>query len=96
MPSTKMIQEHLHFIETGDPLLVSYQIKGNANGDKWKNILVVINGDKADKNIKLPPGSWTLVGDGNEINEQGIRNIGSTELTLPGTTAYILFDASNE
>jgi pullulanase len=96
MPSTKMIQEHLHFIEAADPLLVSYQIKGNANGDKWKNILVMINGDKADKNIKLPPGSWTLVGDGNEINEQGIRNIGSTELTLPGTTAYILFDASNE
>ncbi|HEX8462002.1 MAG TPA: hypothetical protein VF623_11250, partial [Segetibacter sp.] len=85
------IQDHLHFIETADPLVVSYMISDNANGDKWKDILVLINGDKTQKSIKMPLGKWTLAGDGNEINEQGIKDIDSTVITLPAGTAYILF-----
>jgi len=94
MPSTKMIQKHLQFIETTNPLVVNYQISGHANSDKWQNILVLINGDKANKTIKMPVGNWTLAADGNEINEQGIKKISSNEITLPGTTAYILFAAN--
>ncbi|WP_207497051.1 type I pullulanase [Aridibaculum aurantiacum] len=91
MSTTKMIQEHLRFHDTHDPLLISYEISGNANGDKWKQILVLLNGNKHDKHVSLPAGEWTLAGDGNTINEKGIRKVEGTELTIPATTAYILF-----
>lgn len=92
MPSTTMIQQHLDFIDIQDPLLIAYQLKHHANGDKWQNILVLLNGDPTGKTIKLPAGNWTIVADGDRVNEQGIGTAKTGSITLPGTCAYVLFD----
>jgi pullulanase len=91
MPSTPMIQEHLKFMPTDDPNVIAYQINGNANGDKWHNIMVLLNGGSADKAVNIPQGNWVLAGDGNKIDEHGIQNINAPSITVPGTTAYILY-----
>ncbi len=91
MPSTKMIQKHLKFIETGDPLLIGYQLTGHANGDSWKDILVLLNGNQQDKTLTIPQGNWVLAGDGNTINEKGIKRPVSSHISIPATTAYILY-----
>jgi len=90
MPSTKMIKQHLHFIETQDPLLIAYTINNHANNDKWRDILVLLNGNKTEKDITLPPGSWTLVVDGKTVNEKGLKQITST-ISVPATTAFVLY-----
>ena len=90
MPTTKMIQDHLKFIDTNDSLLLAYQINNNANGDSWKDILVLLNGNTAEKVIDLPAGSWTLAVDGNDVNERGIMKI-TTRVTVPATTAFVLY-----
>ena len=74
-----------------DPLIIGYQIKDNANGDIWKDILVLINGDATYKAITLPKGNWKLASDGNTVNEKGIKQVIDATITLPATTAYILF-----
>jgi len=91
MPSTKMIQEHLKFIETNDPSVIAYQITDNANGDKWNTIMVVLNGSASTKQVKIPSGNWVLAGDGDKIDQNGIKNINTTLIDVPGTTAYILY-----
>jgi pullulanase len=91
MPSTKMIANNLRFLETGDPDLICYQISNNANGDKWKNILVILNGNTSQKTIKLPDENWTLTADENSINEKGIKTIETGIITVPRTAAYILY-----
>lgn len=90
MPTTQMISDHLTFTDTNDPCLIAYQIKGNANGDKWKNILVVINGNAASRKITLPRGNWTLVANEDTINEKGIGKALSGKLNMAGTALYIL------
>lgn len=92
MPSAQMIREHLKFIDTSDPNIIAYQIIGNANGDKWKNILVIFNGNTIDKKITIPPGNWKLAADGNNINEKGMRNIKAGDMPLPASSAYILYE----
>ncbi|WP_426669786.1 type I pullulanase [Mucilaginibacter sp. McL0603] len=92
MPSTQMIQSHLNFLDIKDPNIIAYQISGNANGDSWKNILVVFNGNTSDKKISIPPGNWTLAADGNTINENGIKLVSAVETTIPATTTYILYE----
>jgi len=92
MPSAQLIREHLKFIETGDPGIIAYQISNNANGDKWKNILVVFNGNAKDKKITVPAGNWRLAVDGNTINENGIRDVTPGEMPLPATSAYVLYE----
>jgi pullulanase len=92
MPYTQMIQSHLNFLDIKDPNIIAYQISGNANGDSWKNILVIFNGNTAEKKITLPGGTWTLAADENTVNEGGIRNIEAGEIPLPATSAYILYE----
>ena len=90
MPTTKMIQDHLKFIDTGESLLLAYQINNNANGDSWKDILVLLNGNNTNKVIQLPAGTWTLAVDGYDVNENGIKKIAS-KVTVPATTAFVLY-----
>lgn len=90
MPTTKMIQNHLKFIDTKDSSLLAYRIDDYANGDTWKDILVLLNGNKTDKNLQLPAGNWILAVDGNTVNEKGLKQLAS-EVTVPATTAYILY-----
>ena len=89
MPTAKMIQEHLTFIENKDPLLIQFQINHNANGDAWKDILIVLNGDKTDKSITLPEGNWTVVVNGDMVNENGIEKVSGT-ITVERISALVL------
>ncbi|WP_316828117.1 type I pullulanase [Pedobacter miscanthi] len=89
MPSAVMIQKHLEFLDAKDPALVAYQLKDNANKDKWKNILVVMNGSLSAKDFQLPQGQWTLVADGQRVNEGGINKQISGSKTLAPTAIYI-------
>jgi len=91
MPSTEMIQQHLFFTETNDPSVIAYQLTGNANGDSWGTILLIFNGSKDAKAVSIPAGSWTLAADGDKIDEAGISQVSSSTVSVPGTTAYILY-----
>lgn len=91
MPTTKMISEHLDFLDLKEDGLVGYQIKNNANGDKWKGILVLFNGNQALKTVKIPAGNWIIVVDGKEVNLKSTTTIDSTEMTLQPTSAYVLY-----
>jgi pullulanase len=91
MPSTRMIQQHLEFFDTHDPLVIGYKIKDHANGDKWKNIIVLLNGNPAEKTINLPDGNWTLAVNGETVNETGIKKAIHSPISLSGTAAYVLF-----
>lgn len=89
MTTTADIQKHLAFLPTED-LLIGYQISGNANGDSWKNILVLLNGSDDSKTVNLPQGEWTIVLQGDEINEAGIRKTSDKTVDVPRISALIL------
>jgi pullulanase len=91
MPSAKMINERLKFLKTGVPGLICYQISNHANGDKWKNILVILNGNTTDQTIKIPAGKWTVAADGNTINEAGIKTVEDGNFNITATAAYVLY-----
>lgn len=91
MPSTQMIQTHLKFIKTGDDNVIAYRISNKANGDTWKNILVILNGNPAERSLKIPKGKWKLAADENNVNEKGIRDISEGNVTIAGTAAYVLY-----
>jgi pullulanase len=90
MPTTKMIQDHLHFTDYTDPSLLVYTISNNANGDSWKDILVVLNGENKDKELTLPAGKWTIAVDGVTVKEEGIKQV-ETILKVPAISAMVLF-----
>ncbi len=91
MTSADMIRQHLKFLELSESNLVAYTISGNANDDSWKEILVVFNGNPGDKKFQIPSGKWTVVVNGNQINEQGLDSIGNGSMSIPPYTAMVLY-----
>ena len=89
MTTTADIQKHLSFMPTQD-LLVGYQISGNANGDKWKNIIVLLNGNNTTKSVDIPKGDWIVVLEGDKVDEKGIRRISTESIEIPAIGALIL------
>ena len=90
MPTAKMIQQNLKFMDTADPLMVAYQINNHANGDIWKDIIVLLNGNNSDKSMELPTGDWNIAVDGNKVNEQGLKQV-TSKINVPATTALVLY-----
>lgn len=93
MTTTADIQKHLSFFPTQN-LFVGYQISGNANGDSWKNIIVLFNGSNETKTVEIPKGDWTVVLEGDKIDENGIRKISSESVDIPAIGAIILIQKS--
>lgn len=90
MMSKDLIQQHLEFIDTVDENVLAYRIKDNANGDEWKEILVLLNGSNMNKTIDLPKGNFTLIADGQKVDESGIRSYKNGVITIPAFSAFIL------
>lgn len=91
MPTNDLIQENLKFEKNNIPGIISYQLINHANGDKWKNIFVVFNGNKESKSVELPAGKWTLIANETGVNETGFAIITDNKINVAGISAYILF-----
>ncbi|HMO40291.1 MAG TPA: type I pullulanase [Saprospiraceae bacterium] len=90
MTSTEQIANNLEFLDIREQNLVAYTIANHANGDTWKNILVVLNGNNREQQISIPAGEWILVLDADQINEKGIRKLPGGLLNVPAIAALVL------
>lgn len=90
MPTTDLVQQHLKFLEVNTSNLIAYTISGNANGEEWSDILVVLNGNTSYQALAIPEGPWTIVLDEDQVDEAGLGTIDAKELTVPGSSAMIL------
>jgi pullulanase len=52
--------------------LVEYVIKDNANGDKWKNLLVIYNGSRESRNLNIS-GDWIIVANDQQAGTGGLQ-----------------------
>jgi pullulanase len=55
-----VVDESLDFAPRVPDKLVAYVIRNNANGDSWRNILVVYNGSEQGREVKVV-GNWSIV-----------------------------------
>lgn len=89
MPTTQMISKHLEFLDVEEGM-VAYQIKGNANGDVWKNIIVVFNANPEEKILGFD-GKYQIALD----IENGYHNNGeivNNKLVLEPLSAYVIYN----
>jgi pullulanase len=86
MASANEVQQNLQF-DTIEHGLISYQIKNNANGDKWKNILVVYNARAEEFEYSLE-GQWNIavLGDNFSLSDQAAEHI-----IIPPVSMLVLY-----
>ncbi|MFN2394571.1 MAG: type I pullulanase [Bacteroidales bacterium] len=100
MPTTEMVQQHLRFFDIEQPLLVGFHIGDNANGDKWKDILVFYNANANDVEVDLPDGDWVIIATKYSIEEtgstvDGYNQVQNGKTSIPDRSIMILADKTS-
>lgn len=83
------VREHLEFLPV-QPALVGFRLKGNAGGDEWQDIIVVLNGSKECREMTLPDGTYTVVCCDGVINESGLGTVDGGKVNVDAQSAIIL------
>jgi len=91
LPTQEMVQQHLQFIDMKMPNVVAFKLSDHVNGEVWKDILVIYNGNRKAVNVQIPPGEWTLACHDGQINESGIKQINYSYFTVAASSASILY-----
>lgn len=91
MTDAEMVRKNLEFLKTPDNV-VAFRLKNNANGDSWRDIVVILNSNKTSKTITIPDGTWTSVCDGGQINLAGISEYRGSEIEVAPQEALILYN----
>jgi pullulanase len=64
MGDADLVRENMHFLEAPAGV-VAYQLNGEAVGDEWKTIVVILNGQTTAQTVVLPEGEFHVaVADG--------------------------------
>lgn len=90
LKSAEAVTKHLSFLDITAKNLIAYQLKDNANGDKWKDIILIFNSNRTEMTINLPDGKWKIALQGNQINEKGIKTV-KERISIAPLSAMILF-----
>jgi pullulanase len=86
-----LVRQHLEFLPTSD-CLVGFRLKDNAGGDSWKNIIVILNGNKVAREMEIPQGNYTVVCCGGKIDENGLKQVAGGKVMVDPQSALILHD----
>ena len=86
-----LVKKHLEFLKTPEKIL-AYRLKNYAGRDDWRNIIVILNVGKADTEVTIPEGNYTIVCCDGQINENGLGTLKGTKAIVDAQSALILHD----
>ena len=85
-----LVRRHLEFLPVDGSNVVAYRLKGNAGGDVWQDIIVVLNSRKEPAKVTVPQGRYTVVCRDGVINLKGMGRVSGTEVSVPAQSALIM------
>ena len=91
MPSLEMVQNKLKFLDLMPPNVVGYILLDHTNSEVWKDILVLLNGNRKAITVNIPFGEWNVVCHDGKINLNGISQVSDTTFTIAPSSASILY-----
>lgn len=91
MTSQEMVAQHLKFLDMSTtPNVVAYTLNGNVNGDSWRDILVIFNGNRTSSRVSIPRNDWVVVMNDGLINFNGMGMVTDTVVWVAPSSAMIL------
>lgn len=91
MGSADEVRKNLCFLEAPEGV-VAYQLKNNAGGDSWKNIIVVLNSQKTPQTVDVLENTYTMVVANGKVDTNGIGLLSGKTLTVAPQSALIVHD----
>jgi pullulanase len=90
MNDSNMVREKLFFFQKYIPGVIAYQLKDHANGDSWKNILLLFNGNNYSVEFEIPGKRWLIVAQNGELIPNGMGHVTTNRVRLHPISMMIL------
>ena len=90
MSDSKMVGEKLFFFPKYIPGIIAYMLRDHANGDSWKNIVLLFNGNNYSVEYDIPAKKWLIVAQNGEIQPHGIGHVTTEKVRLHPISMMIL------
>lgn len=91
IPTAEGVRESLRFLDTDQPGVVAYTLGEHANGDSWKEIVVILNGNRKLVRVTIPDGKWTVVCCDGKINPGGLDTLSGDKVSIAASSALIIY-----
>ena len=89
--SASLVRENLEFLDMPEKI-VAYRVNGAAVNDSWRNIIVILNASRADTEVNIPEGNYTIVCCDGVINENGLGNLQGSKVIVDAQSALIIHE----
>ena len=89
MGNAEEVKKNLVFLDAPEGV-VAFQLKNNAGGDSWKDIIVVLNANKTERAINVPEGLYTKVLANGKVDENGLGIMNGSSVTVAPQSALII------
>ena len=89
MGNAEEVKKNLVFLDAPEGV-VAFQLKNNAGGDSWKDIIVVLNANKTERAINVPEGLYTKVLANGKVDENGLGILNGSSVTVAPQSALIM------
>lgn len=93
MGSAEEVRKNLVFLDAPEGV-VAFRLKDNAGGDRWKDIIVVLNANKTDVSVNIPEGQYTKVLADGKVDENGLGTVSGTDVKVAAQSALIMHSPS--
>ena len=84
-----LVRKHLEFLDAPAGT-IAYRLKNYAGRDDWRDIIVILNANKATTEVNIPDGRYTIVCQNGVINEQGIGETTGCKVSVTPQSALII------
>ena len=84
-----LVRKHLEFLDAPAGA-IAYRLKNYAGRDDWRDIIVILNANKATTEVNIPDGSYTIVCQNSVINEQGMGETTGCKVSVSPQSALII------
>ncbi|MDP4179009.1 MAG: type I pullulanase [Bacillota bacterium] len=91
MNDTEYLASHIEFICNTPRNVVAYILKDYANGDSWKDIIVIYNANTYPVKIHVPFGTWKQVTDVYVSGTEIIRTVTDFHLEASGISTCVYY-----
>jgi pullulanase len=88
MGDAELVRQHVHFLPAAEGV-VAYQLNGEAVGDTWKSIVVILNGQSTTAQVALPAGEYRFACVDGKCPYYGERKAEKTVRVAPQSAAIL-------
>ena len=89
MGNAEEVRKNLVFLDAPEGV-VAFRLKDNAGGDRWKDIIVVLNANKTEASVNIPEGQYTKVLADGKVDENGLGTVSGTDVKVAAQSATII------